>query len=121
MLLLDLLDYQRLARFRSGELYVGLVALAFLALGVTVGLRLGRPAPLVGEGNPQAQEALGISARELAVLEALAAGGSNKEIARALGVSPNTVKTHLARLYAKLGAARRTDAVARAREIGVIR
>ena len=64
--------------------------------------------------------ALGISGRELEVLQALASGQANKEIARTLGVSPNTVKTHVARLYEKLGAVRRTDAVARARELGIV-
>ena len=54
------------------------------------------------------------------MLKELAAGRSNKEIARRLAVSPNTVKTHLARLYEKLGAERRTDAVNRARELGII-
>ena len=57
----------------------------------------------------------------MAVLEQIAEGRSNKEIAAALGVSPNTVKTHVARLYEKLGAERRTDAVARARELGIVR
>jgi ATP/maltotriose-dependent transcriptional regulator MalT len=54
------------------------------------------------------------------VLKELAAGRSNKEIARRLEVSPSTVKTHLARLYEKLGAERRTDAIRRARELGII-
>ena len=71
-------------------------------------------------GNPQAIAALGIYPREFAVLEQLAAGLSNKEIARALGVSPNTIKTHVARLFEKLGAVRRTDAIARARELGIV-
>ena len=68
----------------------------------------------------QAQAALGISARELAVLHEIAAGHSNKEIAARLHVSPNTVKTHVARLLEKLGAKRRTDALRRARELGLM-
>ena len=60
-----------------------------------------------------------ISAREMTVLKELAAGHSNKEIAARLHVSPNTVKTHVARLFEKLGARRRTDAINRAREIGI--
>jgi len=75
-----------------------------------------KPAPF--DGNPKAVASLGASPREL-VAEG-AAGRSNKEIARRLQVSPNTVKTHLARLYEKLGAQRRTDAVNRARELGII-
>ena len=54
------------------------------------------------------------------VLTALAAGGANKDIARALGLSPNTVKTHLAHLFAKLEAGTRTEAVGRARDLGLI-
>ncbi len=121
-LALQWLDYLRLVRTRSSDLYVFLIAAAFLALGVWLGVRVfapARPAPF--DGNPRAVESLGISARELRVLEELAAGRSNQEIADRLHVSPNTVKTHVARLYEKLGAKRRTDAVARARELGIVR
>jgi ATP/maltotriose-dependent transcriptional regulator MalT len=79
-----------------------------------------RPADAPFDGNPKAQAALGISPRELAVLQELAAGRSNKEIAIRLAVSPNTVKTHTARLFGKLGAKRRTDAINRARELGLL-
>jgi len=78
------------------------------------------PRPEAFDGNPQAQASLGISPRELAVLHELAAGRSNKEIAAELNVSPNTVKTHVARLFEKLGAKRRTDAINRARELGIV-
>jgi len=54
------------------------------------------------------------------VLKEIAAGRSNKEIAAQLNVSPNTVKTHVARLFEKLGAKRRTDAINRARELGIV-
>ena len=120
-LLLQWLDYQRLARLAPMELYLGLLALGFLALGVVLGVRVfapPRPAPF--DGNPQAVAALGISPRELEVLQALAAGLANKQIARQLGVSPNTVKTHVARLFDKLGAQRRTEAIRRARELGLV-
>ena len=120
-LLLQWLDYQRLARLAPMELYLGLLALGFLALGVVLGVRVfapPRPAPF--NGNPQAVAALGISPRELEVLQALAAGLANKQIARQLGVSPNTVKTHVARLFDKLGAQRRTEAIRRARELGLV-
>jgi DNA-binding CsgD family transcriptional regulator len=121
-LALQLMDYDRLVRARPGEIYLFLVAVAFLALGVFIGVRVfAAPKPPPFDGNPKAISSLGISARELEVLGELAAGRSNKEIARRLEVSPNTVKTHVARLYEKLGAARRTDAVNRARELGIIR
>lgn len=120
-LALQWLEYDRLAWSRPGDIYLALVAVAFLALGVFLGARLlARPKAVPFGGNPQAVASLGISPRELIVLKELAAGHSNKEIARRLEVSPNTVKTHLARLYEKLGAVRRTDAVNRARELGLI-
>ena len=122
MLGLQWLDYQRLARAHTGEVYVFLIALAFLVLGLYLGARvLGGAKPVPFDGNPQALEALGISVRELDVLKEIAAGRSNKEIAVQLHVSPNTVKTHAARLFEKLGAKRRTDALAKARELGIVR
>ena len=78
------------------------------------------PKPAVFDGNPKAQATLGISPRELAVLQELAAGRANKEIAQRLAVSPNTIKTHTARLFEKLGAKRRTDAINRARELRLL-
>ena len=120
-LALQWLDYDRLAWSRPGEVYAGLIAAAFLALGIYLGSRVfNAPGSAPFDGNPKVVASLGISPRELVVLEELAAGRSNKEIARRLEVSPNTVKTHLARLYEKLGAVRRTDAVNRARELGII-
>lgn len=118
---LQWLDYDRLARSRPGEIYTAMIAAVFLALGVFLGVRLfAAPKPAPSDGNPNAVAALGISPRELVVLKELAAGRSNKQIARRLEVSPNTVKTHLARLYEKLGAERRTDAVNRARQLGIV-
>lgn len=120
-LALQWLDYQRLARAHTGDIYIFLIALAFLAIGIFVGARvLGARRPATFDGNPKAQAALGISARELTVLHALAAGRSNKEIAAELHVSPNTVKTHVARLFEKLEVKRRTDAINRARELGIV-
>lgn len=119
-LALQWLDYQRLARAWTVDIYVGLIAVGFLALGLWLGRRLFAQPAAPFDGNPHAQAALGISPRELTVLEALAQGLSNKEIARRLGISPETVKTHLSRLYERLGARRRTDAVNRARELGLL-
>lgn len=119
--LLDWIEYQRLARAHIGDFYLALVAAAFLFLGIWAGARLvGRTSRPAVPGNSAAQAALGITDRELAVLQALAEGRSNKELARALSISPNTVKTHAARLYEKLGARRRTEAIARARAIGIL-
>jgi DNA-binding NarL/FixJ family response regulator len=120
-LALQWLDYQRLARVHSGDIYIFLIAIAFLVLGVFIGSRVaGMQQPRSSDGNPQAQAALGISQSELTVLREIATGRSNKEIAAHLNVSPNTVKTHVSRLFEKLGARRRTDAVNKARQLGIV-
>lgn len=120
-LALQWLQYQFWVRTHAIELWVGLVAAAFLGLGVWIGGWAMRPKLQAGfEPNDAAAEQLGITRREREVLGLLAAGQSNKEIARKLGLSPNTVKTHIARLYEKLEAVRRTDAVLRARELRLI-
>ena len=119
---LQWLQYRYLVRAYPLEAYLALIALAFLGLGVWVGARLFRrqpPAPF--EANTRALETLGISERELEVLELLAAGRSNKEIANRLAVSPNTVKTHIAKLFGKLEVRRRTEAILKARELGMLR
>jgi DNA-binding CsgD family transcriptional regulator len=119
---LDWLQYRLLVRQYPLEGYLALMALAFLGLGVWAGARLFRRAPAAPfEANTQVQQTLRISERELQVLELLAAGRSNKEIASRLEVSPNTVKTHVANLYEKLEVRRRTEAILRARELGMIR
>jgi DNA-binding CsgD family transcriptional regulator len=112
--------YRHVTQVFSTEIYVGMVAVLFTGLGIWVGHRVTRP-PVANEGtNHQALDALGISARELEVLELLAEGCANKEIAKRLFVSPNTVKTHLAHLYEKLEVSRRTQAVAKARALRLI-
>jgi DNA-binding NarL/FixJ family response regulator len=119
---LNWLQYRLLVQTYSIEAYVALIALAFMGLGIWVGARLFRRAPEpTFEPNTRVQETLGISERELEVLELLAAGRSNKEIASRLEVSPNTVKTHVAKLYGKLEVRRRTEAILRARELGMLR
>ena len=119
---LEWLEFRFLVRTHATEAYVALVAAAFLGLGVWLGAKLFRRAPATGPFAPNtlARETLGISDRELEVLELLAAGRSNKEIARRLDVSPNTVKTHVTKLFGKLQARRRTEAILRARELGMI-
>lgn len=115
-------DYQRMARVHAGAVYDLLLAAGFLALGLWIGARvLGRRgATPAFDGNPRALAELGISPREVAVLREIAAGHSNKQIAANLHVSPNTVKTHVARLFEKLGARRRTEALRKARELGLV-
>ena len=118
---LQWLDYLHLARAHASDIYIFLIAAGFLSLGVYVGARVVAPsAPPTFDGNPKAQATLGISPRELTILQELAAGRSNKEIAKRLHVSPNTVKTHIANLFEKLHARRRTDAINKARELGIV-
>ena len=121
-LALQWLDYQRMARVHAGDIYDLLLAAGFLVLGLWIGARvLGRrTAAPAFDGNPRALAELGISPREMAVLREIAAGHSNKQIAANLHVSPNTVKTHVARLFEKLGARRRTEALRKARELGLV-
>ena len=114
-------------RFDWGrELLAAAIALAGVGAGLWFARRPREPAATQGEPAalpPAPATESGdtlLSPRERRVLDLLAQGRSNKEIARELGVSANTVKTHLANLYAKLGARRRTEAVAVARRSGVI-
>lgn len=119
---LQWLQFETWTRGHLVDAYIGLIAAGFLGLGVWVGARLFRQAPQAGgfEPNLPALAALGITRREHEVLQLVASGRSNKEIARRLSVSPHTVKTHIGRLYEKLEAARRTDAVLRARELRLV-
>jgi DNA-binding CsgD family transcriptional regulator len=119
---LQWLEFQFVVRTHATETYLVLIALAFLGLGIWVGARLFRRPPAAPfEPNMKVRETLGISDREFEVLSLLAQGRSNKEIANELSVSPNTIKTHVARLFEKLEAQRRTEAISRARELGMIR
>jgi len=127
---LKLVEYRYLVIEHSLEIYGGIVAALFSALGIWLGLKLTRktvvvkevPVPVPGPfvRNEVQLEKLGITPRELEILEAIAAGLSNREIAERLFVSENTVKTHAARLFDKLSAKRRTQAIQRAKEAGLI-
>jgi DNA-binding CsgD family transcriptional regulator len=125
--LLKFLEYRLFVRDLSLEFYIGIIALFCTALGVWAGLRLTRPKKVlvpVSSDNFQLNEALlaqtGISKREYEVLELMAQGLSNQEIAEKLFVSLNTVKTHTSNLFVKLDAKRRTQAIQKAKELGLI-
>ena len=78
------------------------------------------PAPATFVQNVERLEALGITRRELQILELMADGLSNREIAERIFVSENTVKTHSSRLFDKLSARRRTQAVQIGKQLGLI-
>ena len=115
---LKVTEYRFLVLEHSVEIYGGLIAAIFAGLGIWLGLTLTRgqeksqPAS-AGPFTPDEQRIgeLGITPRELEILGLIAAGLSNREIADRLFVSENTVKTHSSRLFDKLGARRRTQAV----------
>jgi DNA-binding CsgD family transcriptional regulator len=118
---LEWLRYRHAARLLPTEIYVGLIALGFIALGLWIGRRLTPgPRPTSFIRNEAAIRSLGLSPRECEILEALASGASNKELARAFQISPNTVKTHVARVFEKLQVDRRMQAVEEARRLALI-
>lgn len=121
-LALDWLEYRYFARAFSTESYIAVLAAGFIALGIWVGVRLTprRAVEAPFERNEGAARSLRLSPRELEIIEALAAGESNKEMARRLGISPNTVKTHLSRVYEKLEVQRRVQAIEKARFLMLI-
>jgi DNA-binding CsgD family transcriptional regulator len=123
--LLKFLEYRLLVRDLSMEFYVGIIAIMFTILGVWVGLKLTRKKTIIiTNPNFQFDESrltqIGISKREYEVLELMAKGLSNQEIADKLFVSLNTVKTHSSNLFLKLDAKRRTHAIQKAKELQLI-
>ena len=129
---LKLIEYRWLVVEHSIEIYGGLIAALFASLGIWLGLRLTRrtetvivrevevPAPVNFVRDEGKVQALGLTPRELEILGFIAEGLSNKEIAERAYVSENTVKTHSSRVFEKLGARRRTQAVQLAKELRLI-
>lgn len=102
------------------EIYGLAIAAIFAILGIWIERqRQGSQLEVPAGRNEKAIKALGLTTREIEVLECLRRGESNKEIARSLGISPNTVKTHLKSLYTKIGANNRTQAVSQAVELSI--
>ena len=132
IVILKLIEFRFLVREHSIEIYGGLIAALFAGVGIWLGLTLTKkkevvivkevpvPAPAPFSLNEQRLKDLGITPRELEILELIAQGLSNREIANKLFVSENTVKTHSSRLFDKLSARRRTQAVQIAKEMGLI-
>jgi two-component system, NarL family, response regulator LiaR len=125
-------EYRFLVIEHSFEIYGGLIAATFAVLGIWLGLKLTAtrerivvkevPVPARAPFVPdeRKREDLGITRRELEILELIAQGMSNREIAGKLYVSENTVKTHSSRVLDKLGAKRRTQAVQFGKEFGLL-
>jgi len=127
---LKMTEYRFLVVEHSVEIYAGLIAALFAGLGIWLGLSLSRrrtriTVPVEQPSGPftlnrQRLTELAITPRELEILNLIAAGLSNREIAGRLFVSENTVKTHSSRLFDKLGAKRRTQAVQLGKEARLI-
>lgn len=127
--LLRFLEYRFFVRDLSLEFYLGVVAILFTAFGIWAGLRLTSKKTLVitqtviqpgFQFDPSRLEKTGISKREYEVLELMAKGLSNQEIADRLFVSLNTIKTHSSNLFVKLDAKRRTQAIQKAKDLHLI-
>jgi DNA-binding CsgD family transcriptional regulator len=145
---LKLIEFRFLIIEHSVEIYGGLIAAIFAAIGIWLGLRLtksketivvrevpvrievpievpvelpiDRTLPAVFQVDTDRLAQLGITPRELEILRLIADGLSNREIAARLFVSENTVKTHSSRVFEKLNAKRRTQAVQLAKAAGII-
>ena len=129
---LKAIEYRWLLVQHSIEIYGGIVAVVFAVVGISLGRKLTRntetvvvrevmvPAPAGFVRDESKLASLGITPRELEILELIAQGLSNKEIADRVFVSENTVKTHSSRVFDKLGARRRTQAVQLGKELRLI-
>jgi DNA-binding CsgD family transcriptional regulator len=125
-------EYRFLVLEHSLEIYGGLVAVTFAVLGIWLGRRFAgarhrsvpADAPVAASApfvpDEKKRDDLGITRRELEILELVAQGLSNREIAGKLFVSENTVKTHCSRAFDKLGARRRTQAVQMGKQLGLL-
>lgn len=116
------------------EIYIGAIALIFTTLGIWLALKLIKPKVetvivekevyLNNNGNFVLNEKefikLGLSKRELEVLQLMSEGFSNQEIAARLFVSLNTIKTHTSRLFEKMDVKRRTQAIEKAKRLSLI-
>lgn len=136
LFLLKWLQFKLVILDHAFEIYVGSIAVLFTAVGIWIALRLTRPkvqtvivekeiyieAPASGAFSVNEKELtkLGLSKRELEVLQLMAEGLSNQEIAGRLFVSINTIKTHSSRLFEKLDVERRTQAVDKAKKLQLI-
>jgi NarL family two-component system response regulator LiaR len=129
---LKLIEFRFVVMEHSVEIYGALIAALFAGIGIWLGLTLTRKQPTVIKEVPVPAAAVpfavdetrmkesGLTPREIEILGLIASGLSNREIAARLFVSENTVKTHSSRLFDKLGAKRRTQAVQFGKAAGLI-
>lgn len=131
IVVLKLIEFRFLVVAHSLEIYGALVALLFAGLGIWLGIKLTKKEEVLVVKevvvparqfalNEERVRNLGITKRELEILRLIASGLSNREIANKLFVSENTVKTHSSRLFEKLNAKRRTQAVQIGKDLGLI-
>lgn len=134
LFLLKWLQFRLIIIDHALEIYVGIIALLFTGFGIWVASKLARPKverivvekPVYIERNggftrnEQALAMLNLSRRELDVLELMAQGLTNQEIAGRLFVSLNTIKTHSMNLFEKMDVSRRTQAIAKGRQLSII-
>lgn len=132
LLLNTFLKFKLLIISHQYEMYIGFIAVLFTLLGIWVANKITKPKTIVVEKeifiaapsdftiNHEKINELKISKREVEVLELMAAGLSNQEIANRLFVSLNTVKTHTSNLFEKLEVKRRTQAIETAKKLQLI-
>jgi len=121
-LLLNFINYFYLIRVFSIELYIVIIALVFTGVGIWAGRKLMGPGNQRQEFtvNTKALASMGITERELEVLELIADGYSNKQIADQLYISIHTVKSHVSSLLSKMHVDRRTQVVKKAKSLRLI-
>lgn len=138
LILLQVMQYKLILLDHSFELYMLFIALLFTGLGIWLALKLMKPKTQVEtvivektvyekvwtdeelQAIEKEKQKLGLSSRELEVLQLMAQGLSNQEIADQLFLSLPTVKTHTSNLFFKLDVKRRTQAIEKARQLKII-
>ncbi len=132
--LLDWLKLRFVIFEHSFEVYAGAIAIIFTSLGIWLAIKLTKPKVetvvvekylytdpnILFTPNEKMLEDLGMSRRELEVLQLMAEGLSNQEIAKQLFVSLNTIKTHSSNIFGKMDVQRRTQAIEKAKRLGLI-
>jgi len=131
LFLMKWLEWRFVIVDRNFELYAGALAIIFTSLGIWLAIKLARPKTVIIEKeviingahfvlNEKERERLGLSKREIEVLQLMADGLSNHQIASRLFVSINTIKTHSSKVFEKLEVERRTHAVDKAKKLNLI-